>query len=116
MDLPESKGPHGGETYDSVLMLIDRFTKLVRYIACQKTINAPALAKLIWRIFLQSGTPTSLISDRSSVFTSEYWSTLCYHLQIQLRMNTIFHPQTDGQIERQNQELEAYLPMFVNYE
>jgi hypothetical protein len=46
--------------------------------------DAPALAKLIWRIFLQSGTPASLVSDRDSVFTSEYWSTLCYHLRIQL--------------------------------
>jgi transposase InsO family protein len=115
MDLPESKGPHG-EIYDSLLVLIDCFTKLVWYIPCRKTIDAPALAKLIWRIFLQSSTPASLVSDHGSVFTSEYWSTLYYHLRIQLRMSTTFHPQTDGQTECQNQELEAYLRMFVNYE
>jgi hypothetical protein len=116
IDLPESKGLHSSEIYDSVLVLIDRFTKLVQYIPYRKTIDAPVLAKLIWRIFLQSGTPASLVSDCGSVFTSEYWSMLCYHLRIQLRMYTTFHLQTDGQTECQKQELEAYLCMFVNYE
>ena len=36
-------------------------------------------------------------------------------LGIESKLPTAFHPQTDGQIERVNQELEQYLRMFINY-
>jgi len=36
-------------------------------------------------------------------------------LGIESKMLMAFHPQTDGQTERVNQELEQYLKMFINY-
>jgi transposase InsO family protein len=65
---------------------------------------------------MRYGSPTSLVSDRGSVFTSEYWQSFCYNLAIKRRMSTAFHPQTDGQTERQNQQLEAYLRMYCTWE
>ena len=62
------------------------------------------------------GLPDSIVSDRGSVFTSKFWSSLCYFLGIKRRLSTAFHPQTDGQTERQNSTMEAYLRAFVNYE
>ena len=60
--------------------------------------------------------PNSIVSDRDSVFTSKFWSSLCYFLSIKRRLSTAFHPQTDGQTEWQNRTMEAYLRAFVNYE
>ena len=94
--LPESKG-FNGRVYDSILVVVDRFSKMVRYFAVNKTIDAPALAELIYKkIVMFTGTPDDIVSDRGSVFTSEYWSTLCYHLAVKRRLSTAFHPQTDG--------------------
>ena len=36
-------------------------------------------------------------------------------LGIESKLLTVFHPQTDGQMERVNQELEQYLRMFIDH-
>ena len=36
-------------------------------------------------------------------------------LGIQTKLSTAYHPQTDGQIERVNQELEQYLRVFIDH-
>ena len=60
--------------------------------------------------------PNSIVSDRGSVFTSKFWSSLCYFLSIKRRLSTAFHPQTNGQTEWQNSTMETYLKALVNYE
>jgi hypothetical protein len=70
-------------------------------------------AREIWR---HHGTPTDIVSDRDSRFTSEIWKEFLSTLDIRPRMSTAFHPQTDGQTERLNQTIEAYLRSFVNFE
>jgi hypothetical protein len=115
-DLPTSEDEQGNK-YDSILVLVDRFTKYVRYLPVIKAITAQGVADVLLRqCFLKQGPPDTLLSDRGSVFTSQFWSDICYHLKIDHRLSTAFHPQTDGQTERQNQELETYLRIYMNYQ
>ena len=99
-----------GDSYDSILVIVDRLTKMVNYEPVKVTINAPRLAEVIIDVVvLHHGLPDSIISDRGAIFTSKFWSSLCYFLSIKRRLSTAFYPQADGQTKRQNSTMEAYL-------
>jgi len=36
-------------------------------------------------------------------------------LEIETKLSMVYYPQTNGQMERINQELEQYLCMFINH-
>jgi transposase InsO family protein len=54
-----------------------------------------------------------IVSDRGTQFTSKFWERLHETLDTQLRFNSAYHPQTDGQIERVNQILEDMLRAYA---
>jgi hypothetical protein len=56
---------------------------------------------------------SSLTEIRSS---QAYWIQFCQGLRVRGRLSTAFHPQMDGQTERQNQTLETYLQIFTNFQ
>jgi len=106
-DLPLS------EECDQLWVVIDRFTKMAHFIPLKEKTAAnltKIFAREIWRFH---GLPTDIVSDRDSRFTSEIWKEFLELLGIRPRMSTAFHPQTDGQTERLNQTIEAYLRAFV---
>lgn len=106
-----------GVKYDSILVIVNRLTKMVHYEAVQKTLTAEGLAEVIIdSVVRYHGLPNSIVSDRGSLFTSQFWSSLCYFMHIKRRLSTAFHLQTDGQTERQNSTMEAYLRSFVSFE
>ena len=106
-----------GDSYDSILVIVNRLTKMVHYEPVMVTINTPGLAEVIIDVIVRHhGLLDSIVTNRGSLFTSKFWSLLCYFLGIKRRLSTAFHPQTDGQTERQNSTMEAYLRAFVNFE
>ncbi len=112
-DLPPSK--RKGHVYDAILVVVDRYTKMVRYLPTNKTIKAPDLEEMLMEeVFLKFGPPNGIVTDRGSVFTSAFWSEVCYQMKVKRRLSTAFHPQTDGQTERQNQTLEHYLRTYCS--
>jgi transposase InsO family protein len=89
---------------------------MAKYFPVRKTLDAQQLAQiLVTRIVKDFGTPQSIVSDRGSIFTSIFWSSLCYYIKTKRRLSTAYHPQTDEQTERQNQVLEHFLRSYVDY-
>ena len=106
-----------GDNYDSILVIVNRLTKMVHYKLVKVTINAPGLAEVIINVVVRHhGLPDSIVTDWELLFTSKFWSLLCYFLGIKQRLSTAFYPQTNGQTKRQNSTMEAYLQAFVNFE
>ena len=97
-------------------MVVDKFTKMSHYAPTSKALNSVEFAKLLMKtVFKLHGVPEVIISDRGTLFTSDFWCTLTAILSTDHRLFTAFHPQTDGQTERQNATLEQYLRIYVNY-
>ena len=87
------------------------------YRSCLKSFEQNSLAEVILDVVVRHhGLPDSIVSDRGSLFTSKFWSSLCYFLGIKRKLSTAFYPQTDGQTDWQNSTIEAYLQAFVNFE
>jgi hypothetical protein len=86
---------------------------MVRLIPCHKTITSELAAKkfrdYVWKDF---GLPSRIISDRGPQFISSFTRALNSLLGITENLSTARHPQTDGQTERMNQEMEQYLRIF----
>ena len=82
-----------GRAYDAILVIVDRYSKMVRFLLCRGTTNAPDLARMIINeIVSKYGAPRSIVSDRDTTFTSTYWGTLCYYLATRRCFSTAFHP------------------------
>ena len=104
------------DSYDSILVTVNWLTKMVYYKPVKVTINAPGLAKIIIDVVVRyHSLPDLIVTDRGLLFTSKFWSLLCYFLGIKRKLSIAFHLQTDGQTERQNSLIEAYLQVFVNF-
>jgi len=56
-----------------------------------------------------------VISNHEPQFALGFMKELNKILGINTKLSTAYHPQTDGQMERMNQELEQYLRMFMDY-
>jgi hypothetical protein len=103
--------------YDSILILVDRYTKYARYIRARQDWTAVQLTDaMIEKLFIKCEIFEIIITHRENLFISKYWSALCYHLKFALRYNIAFHSQTNEQTKRQNQTLEQYLRNYVNYQ
>jgi len=102
--------------YDSIPVVADRLTKMVHFIPTTEKTSVEGLARLfrdnVWKLH---GLPESIISDRGLQFAAGLMRELNEMLGIRSKLSTAFHPQTDRQMERVNQELEQYLRMFIDH-
>ncbi|CAE7205188.1 Pol protein [Pyrenophora teres f. teres] len=115
--LPVSRDPATNIGYNAILVVIDRFTKQAEYIPFRNDFTAVHLAHIINdRIIRHYSIPKSIISDRDKLFTSNFWTTLLAAIGTKRKLSTAFHPQTDGQTERTNRTMKAYLRIYVNYQ
>ena len=87
---------------------------MAHFIPSKSTYRVDRWAQLYIREIVRlHGVPMSIVSDRDTKFTSQFWKSLQKAWGTQLMFSTPFHPQTDGQMERLNQILEDMLQACV---
>ena len=99
-----------------ILVVCDKLSKMAHFVTTIEETTAEGLVRLfrdnVWKLH---GLPESMISNRKLQFVAELIKELNKILGIETRLSTVFHPQTDGQTEWMNQELEQYLRFFTEY-
>ena len=107
--LPRSRKGNTG-----IWVVVDRLTKSAHFIPVKSKRTAPWLASVYVREIVRlHGVPSSIVSDRDPIFTSEFWRSLQEAVGTQLCLSTAYHPQTDGQTERVNRILEDLLRLCI---
>jgi len=102
--LPESAGQN------AILVIVDHFLKMIKVIPSHLEITSSGVARVLRdRVFCNHGLPHKIISDRGPNFVSAFMKELYSFLGITGNPSMAYHPQTDGQMERLNQEVEHYL-------
>ena len=107
--LPPSKGN------TAVLTVVDRFSKMAHFLPLVKLPSAKETAEVMMtHVFRIHGFPSDIVSDRGPQFTSGFWKEFCRLLGATVSMSSGYHPQSNGQTERLNQELETCLRCLVS--
>jgi len=109
VELPLSSG------HDAVMTVVDLVLKRAHFIPTHTTVIAEGVARLflhqVWKLH---GLPKYVVLDCEPQFVARFTRELYRLLGIKLVSSTAWHPQTNGQTERINQELDQYLWLFVN--
>jgi hypothetical protein len=109
--LPKTRSGH-----DAIVVFVCRLTKMKHYVPALTTVTALKLAALFVREVVRlHGVPERILSDRDPRFTAHFWKELWRLLGTLLTMSTAYHPQTNGQTERENRTLEEMLRGFTNW-
>ncbi|GJJ72451.1 hypothetical protein EMPS_04808 [Entomortierella parvispora] len=107
--------PPTARNFDAITVFVDKLTKQAHFVPSTTSATAVDVAHQFFdNIFKLHGTPTSIISDRDTRFTSRFWQELHRLMDVKLALSTAYHPQTDGQTEVMNKTLKTMLRAFID--
>jgi len=102
---------------DVIVVIVDQFTKMIRLKATTTNVSLEEIAKIyrdnIWKLH---GIPRKILSNQGPQFASKFMEEFTKALGTKRQLLTAYHPQTDGQMERINQEIGMFLRHYINYQ
>ena len=96
-----------------IMVMIDQFTKWVELAALSDQTALSTAMCFFEQWVVRFGTPTYVHTDQGRNFTSDLFIELCNLLQITKTRTTPYRPSSNGQVERVNQTILAFIRCFL---
>ena len=107
--------PKNLRKHDSVLVVVDHFSKMIYLLPFFRTSDASRVAKFFFDdVTKLRGLPKAIVSNRDVKFTTYFCKTLWHMLGIKFYFFTAFHPQSNGQTEVVNRSTGNLLRTLVS--
>ena len=108
-------GPFDRSTqgYRFVLVLVDYATRYPEAVPL-RNISAKSVAQALFQVISRVGIPKEILTDQGTSFMSRTLRELYGLLGIQSIKTSVYHPQTDGLVERFNRTLKSMIRKFVH--
>ncbi|XP_058638128.1 uncharacterized protein LOC131544123 [Onychostoma macrolepis] len=100
--------PKSARGHEHILVIVDYATRYPEAIPLRKA-NAKTIAQELFLLFSWVGIPSEILTDQGTPFMSRLMADLCRLLRVKQVRTTVYHPQTDGLVERFNQTLKQML-------
>ncbi|MGH0117755.1 UNVERIFIED_CONTAM: hypothetical protein FKN15_039051 [Acipenser sinensis] len=101
--------------YTHILVMVDYATRYPEAVPLRSTC-AGAIAKELVQVIARVGIPKEILTDQGTSFMSDTLKEVYKILKIRSIRTSVYHPQTDGLVERFNQTLKQMLRRFVDQE
>ncbi|KAL0173009.1 hypothetical protein M9458_033320, partial [Cirrhinus mrigala] len=100
--------PKSARGHEHILVIVDYATRYPEAVPLRKA-TARNIAQELFLLFSRVGIPNQILTDQGTPFMSRVMADLCRLLKIQQLRTSVYHPQTDGLVERFNQTLKRML-------
>ncbi len=98
------------EEKDVILMVVDRFSKLVKFGPTNIIATTTKTTTLFFNMWVRHhGMPIVIVNDQNAKFVYKFLTLFMRRVETKLKFSRAFHPQIDGQTERVNGILNQYL-------
>ena len=92
------------------MVIVNRFTEIIQLKATTTNISLEEITKIyrddVWKLH---GILRKVLSNREPQFASKFMEELTKALGTKRQLSTAYHPQTDRQTKRINQEIGTFL-------
>ncbi|KAL0164259.1 hypothetical protein M9458_040012, partial [Cirrhinus mrigala] len=100
--------PRSGRGHEHILVILDYATRYPEAVPLRQA-TAKAIARELFLLFTRVGLPSEILTDQGTPFMSRLMADLCRLLKVKQVRTSVYHPQTDGLVERFNQTLKQML-------
>ncbi|KAL0200310.1 hypothetical protein M9458_003497, partial [Cirrhinus mrigala] len=100
--------PKSARGHEHILVIVDYATRYPEAVPLRKA-TAKNIARELFLLFSRVGIPSEILTDQGTPFMSRLMADLAQLLKVKQLRTSVYHPQTDGLVERFNQTLKQML-------